>query len=197
MSPIKPFVLISKSRFMKKKMLLHSCCGPCSTACIDRLKDEYDLTVFYYNPNIYPVGEYLHRLSEQMRYIKEAHIDAVVIDGKYDDSPLFYKAFAGLEKEKEGGARCKICFALRLDKTAKYAKENGFDIFATTLSVSPHKDAKLINEIGQNLAQKYDIEYLVSDFKKKDGYLISIKKSKEYNLYRQNYCGCKYSIYDK
>lgn len=182
---------------MKKKMLLHSCCGPCSTACIDRLKGEYDLTVFYYNPNIYPQEEYLHRLSEQMRYIKEAHIDAVVIDGKYDDNPLFYKAFVGLENEKEGGARCKVCFALRLNKTTQYAKEHGYDIFATTLSVSPHKDAKLINEIGQNLGKKYDIDYLVSDFKKKDGYLISIRKSKEYNLYRQNYCGCKYSIYDK
>jgi epoxyqueuosine reductase len=182
---------------MKKKMLLHSCCGPCSTACIDRLKDDYDLTVFYYNPNIFPQEEYLHRLNEQIRYVKEAGLKICVIDGKYDDNQAFYQAFSGLENEKEGGARCSVCFALRLDKTAKFAKENGYDIFATTLSVSPHKNAQLINEIGQNLSKKYEIEYLVSDFKKKDGYLISIRKSKEYNLYRQNYCGCKYSIYEK
>lgn len=179
---------------MKKKMLLHSCCGPCSTTCIDRLKDEYDLTVFYYNPNIYPEEEYLHRLGEQIRYVKEAGLNVVVIDGTYDDSEMFLNAYKGYEEMKEGGSRCEICFNLRLDKTASYAKEHGYDIFATTLSVSPHKNAKLINEIGQKLSQKYDVEYLVTDFKKQDGYLNSIKKSKEYNLYRQNYCGCKYSL---
>lgn len=183
---------------MKKlKMLLHSCCGPCSTAVIDRLKDEYDLTIFYYNPCIYPKEEYLHRLDEQKRYVLESNLNIVVIDGTYDDNQFFYEEYKGLENEKEGGARCNKCFALRLDKTAKYAKQNGFDIFATTLTVSPHKDAKVINQIGESLSKKYDIRYLVADFKKQDGFLKSIKISKEYNLYRQNYCGCKFSLENK
>lgn len=181
---------------MKKKMLLHSCCGPCSTACIDRLKEDYDLTVFYYNPNIYPLEEYLHRLREQSRYAKESGLNIEVLDGTYDDNKKFYEAFCGLENEKEGGARCNVCFALRLEKTARYAKENGYDIFATTLTVSPHKNATLINQIGSKLGDKYGIEYLVADFKKKDGFLNSIKLSKQYNLYRQNYCGCKFSKHD-
>lgn len=180
----------------KKKMLLHSCCGPCSTAVIDRLKDEYDLTIFYYNPNIYPLEEYLHRLNEQKRYVKDANLEVVIIDGQYEDTNLFYKAYRGFENNKEGGERCNICFSLRLDKTAKYAKEKGYDIFATTLTVSPHKNAQMINQIGVDLSKKYNIEFLAADFKKKDGYLNSIKISKKYNLYRQNYCGCKYSIYD-
>lgn len=179
---------------MKKKLLLHSCCGPCSTAVIDRLKDEYDLTIFYYNPNIYPREEYDHRLAEQKRYVKESGINIIVIDGTYDDFDLFMEKYKGLEEEKEGGARCSVCFSLRMEKTARLAKEKGYDIFTTTMSVSPHKNAKLLNEIGQNLSKKYDIEYLHSDFKKQDGYLKSIRFSKEYNLYRQNYCGCKYSI---
>lgn len=179
-----------------KKLLLHSCCGPCSTSCIDRLKDEYEVTVFYYNPNIYPYEEYVHRLNEQSRYAKECGLKIEVIDGKYDDNEQIYNAFCGLENEKEGGARCKVCFAYRLDKTAKYAKENGFDLFATTLTVSPHKNAQLINQIGQQLSQKYNIDYLVADFKKKDGFLKSIQLSKKFNLYRQNYCGCKFSMHD-
>ncbi len=180
----------------KKKMLLHSCCGPCSTAVIDRLKNEYDLTIFYYNPNIYPLEEYLHRFNEQKRYVKDANLHVVIIDGKYEDNDLFYRAYKGFENNKEGEERCNICFSLRLDKTAKYAKENGYDIFATTLTVSPHKNAQIINQIGVDLSKKYNIEFLVADFKKKDGYLNSIKISKEYNLYRQNYCGCKYSIHE-
>ena len=179
---------------MKKKMLLHSCCGPCSTAVIDRLKDEYDLTIFYYNPSIYPQEEYIHRLSEQKRYVNESGLNFQVIDGTYDDFQIFYDAYKGYELCKEGEKRCEICFRLRLDKTAKYAKENGFDIFATTLSVSPHKNALLINTIGQEIALKYDIEYLVADFKKQDGFLKSIRFAKEYNLYRQDYCGCKFSL---
>lgn len=179
---------------MAKKMLLHSCCGPCSTAVIDRLKGEYDLTIFYYNPSIFPEEEYIHRLSEQMRYVKEAGIDAKVIDGTYADCQKFYDAYKGYETCKEGEERCEICFRMRLDKTAKYAKENGYDIFATTLTVSPHKNAKLINAIGQEISQKYGVEYLVADFKKQDGFLKSIRFAKEYNLYRQDYCGCKFSL---
>ena len=181
---------------MKKKMLLHSCCGPCSTSVIDRLKDEYDLTIFYYNPNIYPQEEYQKRLAEQQKYVRLIGLDIVVVDGKYDDNTDFESHCVGLEKEKEGGARCSVCFAYRLDKTAQYAKQNGYDIFATTLTVSPHKNAKVINEIGLNIAQKYNIDYLVADFKKQDGYLKSIRLSQKYSLYRQNYCGCKFSLHE-
>jgi predicted adenine nucleotide alpha hydrolase (AANH) superfamily ATPase len=180
---------------MKKKLLLHSCCGPCSTAVIDRLKDDYDLTVFYYNPNIFPEEEYLHRLHEQQRYVKEANLGIVVIDGTYQDNAEFYSCFKGLENEVEGGKRCVVCFAKRMEKTAEQAKKLGFDIFATTLSVSPYKNATLINSIGEQLSQKYGVEYLVADFKKKDGYLNSINLSKKYNLYRQNYCGCSFSLH--
>ena len=177
-------------------MLLHSCCGPCSTSVIDRLKEEYDLTIFYYNPNIYPQEEYQKRLAEQQKYVSLIGLDIVVVDGKYDDNADFENHCVGLENEKEGGARCSVCFAYRLDKTAQYAKQNGYDIFATTLTVSPHKNAKVINDIGLKIAQKYNIEYLVADFKKQDGYLKSIRLSQKYSLYRQNYCGCKYSLHN-
>lgn len=183
---------------LKKNMLLHSCCGPCSTTVIFELLKDYDLTVFYYNPNIYPTEEYLKRKAEQMRLIDELNqthnAQIKVIDAPYDPEN-YEKVIEGLEKEKEGGARCEICFKLRLDKTANEAKKKNFDIFATTLTVSPHKNAPLINKIGEELSKKYEIEYLVSDFKKKDGYKKSIEYSKEYKLYRQNYCGCKYSIW--
>lgn len=181
---------------MKKKMLLHSCCGPCSTSVIDRLKEEYDLTIFYYNPNIYPREEYQKRLAEQQKYVSLIGLDIVVVDGTYIDNADFESHCVGLENEKEGGARCSVCFAYRLDKTAQYAKQNGYDIFATTLTVSPHKNAKVINDIGLKIAQKYNIEYLVADFKKQDGYLKSIRLSQKYSLYRQNYCGCKYSLHN-
>ncbi|NCB48473.1 MAG: epoxyqueuosine reductase QueH [Clostridia bacterium] len=182
---------------MKKKMLLHSCCGPCSTAVIERLKNEFDLTIFYYNPNIFPLKEYSLRLHEQQRYVKDANLKVFVIDGTYEDNSNFYESFKGLENEIEGGKRCTVCFYKRMEKTAKEAKNSGFDIFATTLSVSPHKNAEIINSIGQELSKKFDIPYLVADFKKQDGYLNSIKKSKEYNLYRQDYCGCKFSMKKK
>ena len=180
---------------MKKKMLLHSCCGPCSTAVIEKLKEDYDLTIFYYNPNIYPEEEYIKRLNEQKKYVQLRNFNIKIIDGEYLDSADFLKAFEGLEGCPEGGNRCKKCIYLRLKKTAIFAKENGFDVFASTLSVSPHKNAQLINEIGKELEKEFNVEYLISDFKKQDGYLNSIKLSKEYNLYRQKYCGCKYSIY--
>ncbi len=180
---------------MKKKLLLHSCCGPCSTSVIDKLKNDYDLTIFYYNPNIYPQEEYIKRLNEQKRYLSLSGQDIKVIDGEYLDNQLFYDRFLGYEDCAEGGDRCKICIFLRLKKTAELAKSMGYSLFASTLSVSPHKNANLINEFGLKLQDEYDIEYLVSDFKKQDGYLNSIKLSKSYGLYRQNYCGCKYSIH--
>ena len=182
----------------KKNMLLHSCCGPCSTTVIFELSKEYDLTIFYYNPNIYPTQEYEKRKAEQLRLVNELNqtkqINIKVLEAPYD-SENYENVVAELHNEKEGGARCEVCFKLRLDKTAREAKKNNFDIFATTLTVSPHKNAPLINKIGEELSKKYEIEYLVSDFKKKDGYKKSIEYSKEYKLYRQNYCGCKYSIW--
>lgn len=178
----------------KKRLLLHSCCGPCSTSVINRLKTDYDLTIFYYNPNIYPKEEYLKRLSTQKEYLIKTGQDIAVIDGTYNDFDLFEKEFSGLENCPEGGDRCKKCMFLRLKKTAQFAKENGFDVFTTTLSVSPHKNASVINELGKIFSKEYNIEFLESDFKKKDGFLISTNLSKQYSLYRQNYCGCKYSL---
>lgn len=174
-----------------KKLLLHSCCGPCSTHVIEVLKNQYDLTIFYFNPNIYPFEEYKKRLEEQKRYAKLVNIK--VIDGDYDEQN-FLKLAKGHELDKEGGDRCSICFEIRISQTAKKAKELGFDLFATTLSVSPYKNTNLINEIGKKVSQQEGIDFLEENFKKKDGYLDSIRLSKKYNLYRQNYCGCRFSI---
>lgn len=176
-----------------KKMLLHSCCGPCSTSVIERLIDEYCLDVYYYNPNIFPEEEYLHRLQEQKRFLAQKYGDKItLIEGQWDCN-TFRRLAEGHEGDKEGGARCSICFEMRLDGVAKFAKENGYDIFATTLSVSPYKNYLLLNEIGDKLSKKYNISYLNSNFKKNDGYKRSVEISKEYELYRQNYCGCEFS----
>lgn len=176
---------------MKKKMLLHSCCGPCSTVVIERLKEDYDLTVFYFNPNIEPKEEYEKRKTEQKKVCE--FFDIPFIDFDYDNAG-WLKFVEGLENEREGGARCEKCFYFRLNCTAKYAKQNDFDIFATTLSVSPHKNTNVINKVGEEISTKYDIEFLPESFKKKDGYLRSINLSKEFGLYRQNYCGCQFSM---
>ncbi len=173
-----------------KKLLLHSCCGPCSTQVIEELIGKYDLTIFYYNPNIFPFEEYQKRLAEQKRYAKLKGVK--VIEGDYDEEG-FLKLAKGLENEKEGGSRCKLCFEIRLNKTAQVAKELGFDLFATTLSVSPYKNTLLINEVGTEISKKEEIEFLPENFKKKDGYLKSIQLSKQFGLYRQNYCGCRFS----
>ena len=178
----------------RPKLLLHSCCGPCSTSVIQRLKNSFDITVVYYNPNIYPKEEYLHRKSEQLRLLKELNIN--FLDCDYNEQE-FYKSIKGLEEEKEGGARCSKCFYLRLEKTAFFAEKNGFEFFGTTLTVSPHKNEQIINKIGENLQQKYKINYLFADFKKENGYLNSIKLAKQYNLYRQDYCGCEFSLKEK
>ena len=176
----------------RPKLLLHSCCGPCSTTVLSFLKDYFDITVLYYNPNIEPITEYNKRKSEQIRFINELNDKSIkFLDCDYDNAS-FKKAVVGLEKEKEGGARCGVCFKLRLTKTVLLAKDMHFDYFGTTLTVSPYKNSKLINEIGAFLEQKYGVHYLYSDFKKNDGYKKSIILSKEYNLYRQNYCGCLY-----
>ena len=179
-----------KEKNAKPKLLLHSCCAPCSSACIERLKEHFDLTVYYYNPNIDGEEEYDKRANEQIRLCKLLGVNCIIEKFSSND---FYDKVKGLEKEIEGGSRCEKCFTLRLSKTIEFAKANGYDYFATTLTVSPLKNAKLINEIGEKLARGTGLKYLPSDFKKKGGYLRSIELSKEYDLYRQNYCGCEFS----
>ncbi len=179
----------------KPKILLHSCCAPCSTTAIFTLASDYDITIFYYNPNIEPEKEYLKRKGEEVKFVhrlKEQGYNIEILDTDYDN-PAFEKIAAPLKDEREGGKRCEKCFLLRLEKTAITAKENGFDLFATTLTVSPHKNAELINSIGNMLEEKIGIKYLETNFKKKDGYKKSIQYSKDYELYRQDYCGCQYS----
>lgn len=185
---------IIKSLDKVPNLLLHSCCGPCSTEVISRLTPFFNITVLYYNPNIEPKDEYLKRRSEQIRFINSFKgINKIdFMDCDYDNDS-FENAVIGLENAPEGGERCFKCFNLRLEKTALIAKEKGFDYFCTTLTVSPYKNAEVINQIGNNLAKKYDIKFLFSDFKKEEGYKKSIEYSKKYNLYRQNYCGCLYS----
>lgn len=175
-------------------LLMHSCCAPCSSYCLSYLAEYFRITIFYYNPNISPAYEYEKRVQEQKRLIKELPVKHAIsfAEGKYDPES-FYKMAEGLEDVKEGGSRCFRCYEMRQREAALYAKEHGFDYFTTTLSVSPHKNAQKLNEIGLRLAQEYDQPYLVSDFKKKGGYLKSIELSKEYHLYRQNYCGCEFS----
>ncbi len=175
----------------KARLLLHSCCAPCSSESLKRLNKFFDITVVYYNPNIYPKEEYLKRKQEQIRLLKILNIKFMDCDYKEEE---FLEIAKGFECEKEGGARCNRCFLLRLEKTAKLAKENEFDFFGTTLTISPHKNADIINKTGESLGQKYNINFLYSDLKKENGYLNSIILSKEYNLYRQNYCGCRYSL---
>ncbi len=187
---------VQTSTEYKKKLLLHSCCGPCSTAVLERLTDDYDVTVLYYNPNITEAEEYGHRLAEQKRFLKEREagdgIHVALIEGDYDPA-VFFKAAEGLEKEPEGGKRCRKCFEFRLRETALYAAEHGFDCFDTTMSVSPYKNYKVICELGEALAAEYGVEFLAGNYKKKDGYHRSIELSREYGLYRQDYCGCLFS----
>lgn len=175
-------------------LLLHSCCAPCSSYVLEYLANYFKITVFYYNPNIYPEKEYRRRVQEQINFIEEFKTKNKVefIEGKYD-SESFYRGAKGMEDEKEGGRRCTVCFELRLREAAIMAKRGSYDYFTTTLSISPHKDAKRLNNIGGELSKEYGVNYLYSDFKKKEGYKRSIELSKEYNLYRQDYCGCIFS----
>lgn len=177
-----------------KSILLHSCCAPCSSYVINFLAPYFNITILYYNPNIFPKNEYLKRKEEQIRLINSLKTPNKVdiLDCDYDNE-IYEKQIKGYENCPERGARCNICFKLRLEKTAELAKKNNYDYFCSTLTVSPYKNAKVINEIGNELAKKYQIKWLYSDFKKNDGYKKSIELSKKYNLYRQNYCGCIYS----
>lgn len=175
-------------------LLLHSCCAPCSSSCIEFLSRYFYVTVFYYNPNISESAEYRKRVEEQIRFINEfpAIHKVQFIEGDYEPD-VYYKTVKGLEKEPEGGERCFKCYELRLGKTAELAKKLQMDYFTTTLTISPLKNSVKLNEIGLKVAAETGTEYLLSDFKKKEGYKRSIELSKEYNLYRQNYCGCVYS----
>lgn len=175
-------------------LLLHSCCAPCSSYCLQYLANYFEITVLYYNPNIYPPEEYYMRAAEQERFIREFPVKNPVhfVEGAYD-TERFYEAVRGLEKVKEGNERCFVCYELRLSEAAKFAKENHFDFFTTTLSISPLKNSEKLNEIGQKLELEFGVNYLYSDFKKKDGYKKSTIISNEYNMYRQYYCGCVYS----
>ncbi len=175
----------------KPKILLHSCCGPCSSTCIERLKPYFDVTVFYYNPNIYPKEEFIRRLETQNKVLSYFNVNLKYLE--YNEEEYLSKV-QGLELEKEGGKRCEKCFYLRLKKTAEFAKQNGYDYFGTTLTVSSHKDEQLINKIGEEISKQLNIPFLYSDFKKHDGYKRSIELSKQLDLYRQNYCGCKFSL---
>ncbi len=185
---------IKDLNFNVPKLLVHSCCAPCSSYVLEYLNKYFNITVLYYNPNIYPLEEYEYRKNEQKRLISEMKFENPVsfIDCDYDNNS-FNKAVKGLEAEPEGGKRCEKCFELRLNKTAEVAKENGFDYFVTTLSISPLKNAETLNRIGKEAGEKYGVKYLLSDFKKNNGYKRSIELSREYSLYRQNFCGCVYS----
>lgn len=181
-----------------KKLFLHSCCGPCSSYVIEYLSNYFKITIYYYNPNISEKTEFNKRLEEQKRIVRElpTKYKVDVIEGNFDND-RYEEIIKGLENEPEGGSRCYKCYKLRMEETAKMAKKLGYDYFTTTLSISPYKNANWINEIGEELEKEYDIKYLYADFKKKNGYKRSIELSRIYNLYRQDYCGCKYSIRNK
>ncbi len=188
--------LISKLKEDKivPSLLLHSCCAPCSSYVLEYLADIFKITIYYYNPNISPKEEFLKRVSEQKRLITELPVANKInfIEGEYDFN-TFVNMAKGLEDIEEGGERCYKCYKLRLEKTAQIAKEKNYDYFTTTLSVSPYKNSEKLNEIGKILSDEYGVSYLYSDFKKKNGYKRSIELSKQYNLYRQDYCGCIFS----
>lgn len=175
-------------------LLLHSCCAPCSSYVLEYLSEYFRITVFYYNPNIYPESEYTRRILEQQKLIRDMRFRYPVsfLAGRYDKDK-FYEMAAGMENVKEGGARCLKCYELRLSETARQAVAGNYEYFTTTLSISPLKNAQKLNEIGLRVGEEYGVNYLVSDFKKKNGYKRSVELSKEYGLYRQDYCGCEFS----
>ena len=178
----------------RPRLLLQSCCGPCSSYVLEALTPYFRVTVLYYNPNIQPRAEYDLRLENQRKIIAALPTPSAVDILECDyDGEKYDAAVKGLEAEPEGGARCTVCFRLRLEETAKRASELGYDWFCTTLTVSPHKDAERLNQIGRTLGERYGVPFLPSDFKKREGYKRSIQLSKEYELYRQDYCGCLYS----
>lgn len=179
-------------------LLMHACCAPCSSACLERLGNYFDISILYYNPNITDKDEYLKRVEEIKKFISgfKTKYPIKLIEGRYDPKE-FFEIAKGLEDEPERGKRCFKCYRLRLEETAKVASEKEFDYFCTTLTLSPYKNATWLNEIGEELNNNYNSTYLYSDFKKKNGYKRSIELSKEFDLYRQDYCGCVYSLRDE
>lgn len=178
----------------KPSLLLHSCCGPCSSAILERISDYFDIDIFYYNPNIDSAHEFYRRSDEQIKLVEDLglddKIDVKVIKYKHQE---FLNYIKGFEKYEEGGARCFRCYRQRLEETAKYAAENNYDYFTTTLSISPHKDSQILNRLGKFLSEKYKVNYLFSDFKKKNGFKRSVELTDKFNMYRQDYCGCEFS----
>ena len=174
---------------MNKKLFLHTCCAPCLTHPLELLEKDYNVTVYFYGPNIHPKTEYEMRLGEAKKYCEDR---CKIIEGEYEDQHWF-ELTKGHEKDPERGERCRICYKIRLEKTADFAAENGFDVFTSTLSISPHKNANWVNEIGTELAGKYKIQYLPANWKKCDGFKKSLELSQKFNLKRQDYCGCAYS----
>lgn len=176
----------------KPKLLLHACCAPCSTAVLEQLNDIFTITLLYYNPNISPKDEYIKRQAELVRLVEEMKLEVEVIESPYEPE-CFKKISVGLEAEPEGGSRCESCYEMRLKKAAEKARELNCDYFTTTLSISPMKSSETLNEIGEKVEKETGVRHLPSDFKKKEGYKRSIELSKKHDLYRQDYCGCKYS----
>ena len=179
------------------RLFLHSCCAPCSSYVLEYLSQYFEITVFYFNPNIAPEEEYRKRVEEQRRLIEQlpAVYPIQFEEGRYVPEE-FYSRVRGLEKEPEGGARCRVCFELRLEEAARLASESGYDYYTTTLSISPLKNAQVLAQVAVEMGEKWGVRWLPSDFKKKEGYKRSIQLSKDYDLYRQNYCGCKFSIWE-
>lgn len=179
-------------------LLLHSCCGPCSSYVLEYLSEFFSITVYYYNPNLYPPEEFSLRSREQKRFIDAflARHEISFVEGSFEPE-VFYDAVRGWEGEPEGGKRCEACFRLRLEETARLAAERGFDYYTTTLSISPLKDAQLLNALGGELAGIYNVPYLFSDFKKRGGYQRSVELSARYGMYRQDYCGCLFSLRER
>lgn len=190
--------IIENNKENKPSLLLHSCCAPCSSYVLEYMTKYFDITVFYFNPNISPEEEYIKRVNEVKRLIREMPCcqNVKLIEGRYNEHE-FFDYVKGFEGEREGGERCVKCFELRLEETARIAKKIGADYFCTTLSISPLKNADNINSVGEKMADKYGIKWLPSDFKKREGYKRSIELSAKYSLFRQNYCGCVFSKRDK
>lgn len=186
--------VLDRERERTPRLLLHVCCAPCSSYVLEYLSEYFEITVFYYNPNIEPEKEYRFRAAEEQRFITEIRPRHPIhyVEGSYDPAE-FHRAVRGLEKELEGGARCTACFRLRLEQAAALCREGGFDYYTTTLTISPLKDADRLNGIGQEMAAAYGVKWLPSDFKKRGGYVRSVELSQAHGLYRQDYCGCVYS----
>ncbi len=182
------------NNFSKEKLLLHSCCAPCLTSVYEQLYNKYDIVVFWYNPNIWPKKEHDKRLEILKEYCQKIGAKLKVSEYDYHKEHVHFNTLVkGYELDPERGKRCEICYEMRLRSSAEYAKNNKFDLFCSELSVSPHKNAEILNQLGNNIENQLGIKYLVSDFKKDDGFARSVHLSKEHNLYRQNYCGCRYS----